>query len=415
MFQIRISARDSLIARDGRPFGITGSARIRCLNWFYPSVTAGSLRTLLGKSLTGAGSANPFLQDDLLFRLKKIEIFGPLPIIGDDLYVPIPRDLLVFQDTPNKPPRVAPLAPQPLEDEEGCNMPNYSQPASLYSLWPIQGDIGGKPLTIGAFWTMSKLVQWLTLKQGEEIAPPLAGIEGIADYPLKDVRVHVTISDNTGTAEPSHLFISESLSFSDEQSYGMLLGVKTKDIEIVQQLSGLNTLHPLGGERRLALFRKIQQDYWSLPQEINESVADASGLRMVLLTPAIFAGGWRPAWIDPCTFEGSPPGAPHLRLRLRGAALERWKPISGWSLEKNADGKSQQGPKPIRRLVPAGSAYFFQIVSGNTSEGLENLWLASVSDELQDQRDGFGLAAWGSWNMNLELFSKTKKDKKMGE
>jgi CRISPR-associated protein Cmr3 len=47
-------------------------------------------------------------------------------------------------------------------------------------------------------------------------------------------------------------------------------------------------------------------------------------------------------------------------------------------------------------MVPAGGAYFFELLKGQSSD-LEKLWLESVSDEEQDRRDGFGLATWGIW------------------
>jgi CRISPR-associated protein Cmr3 len=55
-----------------------------------------------------------------------------------------------------------------------------------------------------------------------------------------------------------------------------------------------------------------------------------------------------------------------------------------------------RGPKPVRRMVPAGGVYFFELLKGQSSD-LEKLWLESVSDEEQDRRDGFGLATWGIW------------------
>ncbi|MFO1429290.1 MAG: type III-B CRISPR module-associated Cmr3 family protein [Candidatus Competibacteraceae bacterium] len=69
----------------------------------------------------------------------------------------------------------------------------------------------------------------------------------------------------------------------------------------------------------------------------------------------------------------------------------RWQPMSGWSLEQG-----RRGPKPLQRLVPAGSVYFFQVIAGDASQ-LADRWLQSVADEPQDQRDGFGLALWGIW------------------
>jgi CRISPR-associated protein Cmr3 len=82
-----------------------------------------------------------------------------------------------------------------------------------------------------------------------------------------------------------------------------------------------------------------------------------------------------------------------LKLKLISACIDRWKPISGWSLEKGS-----RGPKEIRRLVPAGSVYFFEVLSGKAEDLVKSLWLRSVCDKDQDRRDGFGLAVWGLWD-----------------
>jgi CRISPR-associated protein Cmr3 len=46
MRSILITPLDPVIARDGRPFN--AGTRMKGLDWPYPSVLAGSLRTLLG-------------------------------------------------------------------------------------------------------------------------------------------------------------------------------------------------------------------------------------------------------------------------------------------------------------------------------------------------------------------------------
>ena len=55
------------------------------------------------------------------------------------------------------------------------------------------------------------------------------------------------------------------------------------------------------------------------------------------------------------------------------------------------------GPKPVRRMVGSGAVYFFDVVppgQGQASK-LAEVWLAPVSDDIKDRRDGFGLALWG--------------------
>jgi CRISPR-associated protein Cmr3 len=158
----------------------------------------------------------------------------------------------------------------------------------------------------------------------------------------------------------------------------------------LEQLCRSPELWPLGGERRLAEWRgEKDAPKWSPPEKPNDA-----RLRMVLAAPAIFSKGWLPGWIDENSREGVIPGS-SIKVRLVSAVLDRWKPVSGWNYEKG-----KHGPKPLRRVVPAGSVYFFEIVDNPGNErsfDWETLWLRSVCDDEQDRKDGFGSALWGIW------------------
>jgi CRISPR-associated protein Cmr3 len=113
---------------------------------------------------------------------------------------------------------------------------------------------------------------------------------------------------------------------------------------------------------------------------------------MVLASPAIFKDGWKPGWLD----KGLSGELSGVKLRLVGASISRWKAVSGWSLAP------PRGPKPIRRMVPAGSVFFFEVEKSGDAAALADQWLHSVWDEQKERRDGFGLAAWGTWNEKEE-------------
>jgi CRISPR-associated protein Cmr3 len=166
-------------------------------------------------------------------------------------------------------------------------------------------------------------------------------------------------------------------------------------------LATLSSLHPLGGERRLVHWGLGSGGAkgWTMPDSILSQIMKGNGkVRMVLATPALFSGGWKPGWLNegPHGLEGTPPGG-DLKLRLLGVCLDRWQPLSGWSLEKG-----KVGQKPLRRLVPSGSVYFFEMVGGPPKEW-GSLWLRPVSDDLQDRRDGFGLSLWGVWSDHTSM------------
>ena len=109
-------------------------------------------------------------------------------------------------------------------------------------------------------------------------------------------------------------------------------------------------------------------------------VIAASGqrLRVVLTTPAIFKDGAVPA-----TIRGA---------RVVAACVGRPEVISGWDFSKSNGG----APKATRRMAPAGSVYWVELDAGqNRNAWIGDAWMKSVSDDAQDQRDGFGVAVVG--------------------
>lgn len=110
---LQLTARDPIIARDGRPFGAGQGNRMRGLPWPLPSVVAGSFRTALVK----AGSGLDF-SGDMPQRLMAIEVAGVFPTLGQELYLPAPNDCVWDGDTGE----IHAAKPFPIE-KGGCDFP----------------------------------------------------------------------------------------------------------------------------------------------------------------------------------------------------------------------------------------------------------------------------------------------------
>lgn len=402
---LAITPRDPLIARDGRPFGRDQGFRMKSLDWLTPSVLAGSLRSLLGKQM--GGNFNP----ELVAALKDLSIAGPFPVLAGQLYLPAPRDCIrdaKRADTPYS------LRPFGLSDSEGCDLPWLGLiPAVL----PDSVAEDFKPSSLPQFWSRALLTSWLEEngaalpKNGELFGPKSQTWLGT---PEKDERQHVVINPETGSAFESELFSTVGLDFNlktivgDRSALPLAVRVSSPADSIFgESLSNLAALHPLGGERRLVYWEQSPyaslSPFWECPSGLTDAVSKKPGqLRLQLVSPAHFSGGWKPGWLlgGEHGLEGRPPlpGNRHgPLLRLVSAITGRWQPISGFSLEKR-----DFGIKPVRRLVPVGSVYFFEIAESLTpkviAEFVRSAWLQPISDDSQDQRDGFGLAVWGVWN-----------------
>jgi CRISPR-associated protein Cmr3 len=374
MRELQVSLRDPLIARDGRPFGIGQGFRMHSLSWPYPSTFAGAVRTILGKAAGGDFSA------DVVTALKQVTIHGPIASVGEELYFVIPKDAVLRAGDQ----KILASRPISLRLDEGCNLPDSKLlPVCLPS--SVEDDF--KPAILPAFWSASKVVEWLLSPVGDGFSLP--STEESIDSPKVDDRTHVKIFHEMGAAENRMLFQTAGLALPDRVKLSLRVDACDRFDEILNR--HLPMLHPMSGERRLVRWESVSSSAWQCPRRIRESLTDAKYIRMVLATPALFQHGWLPDWIVRGVFPGT-----NIRVKLRAAILDRWKPISGWSIET-----ANPGAKPIRRLVPAGSVYFLE-KEDTTPLPIESLWLRSVSDADQDQRDGFGIALWGIWQNNLK-------------
>jgi CRISPR-associated protein Cmr3 len=392
---LKISPHDPVIARDGRPFGAGSGHRMKSLDWLYPSVAAGSVRTLLGKRSGGFAG-------DVPNELRKVEVAGPLPEIGGQLYFPRPLDIAVHKD--NR--QVYALRPRPIRDGSGFDWPCKPLDPAI-----LRDDVQDfKPASLPAFWRADRMTDWLL---DRDIAAPPAPPDDERDSRRavrellaagylnieKDERMHVKIDPTSGAAAIENnagmlfmtvgLALSSLTGLSEGEDAGFSLRVDNPG-RFHTALDRLDAMHTIGGERRMIHLRAADSPAWNCPDAL-KAVKDVRHLRLVLATPALFPEkGWLPGWLDD-KLEGAPPGS-DVKLRLRSVCLDRWKPISGWSYEKG-----RLGAKAIRRLVPAGSVYFFDVMDGQGYQCIENGWLRSVCDAPQDRLDGFGLALWGIW------------------
>jgi CRISPR-associated protein Cmr3 len=372
MPMFKITPLDPLISRDSRPFGRDQGRKVRTLDWLTPSVVCGSLRSFVGKQ-----HEKGFVPEDL----KKINIRGPFLECERSLYFPCPLDFVAGKNMGYA------LRPSKNAAQGGTEMPLGLSPAFLQN--PPEDDF--KPEDLPKFWSAEAMSDWLKNPDPQTFLEGLLyGLPG----PEKDERVHVSINPETGVSEDSLLFSTTGLDFRRrEKKEGsrllqmtVALEAETSNTTYARYLEALPRLHPLGGERRLAEWKAEPEEVrgWKAPEGLNVTPR----LRMILATPAIFSKAWLPGWIDEKSLEGLIPSS-DVKVKLVSAVIGRWVPISGWNYA------GQRGPKPLRRMAPAGSVYFFENEGGSLD--WEKLWLRAVSDDEQDRNDGFGAALWGTW------------------
>jgi CRISPR-associated protein Cmr3 len=377
---VRIRGIDPLLFRDGRPFSNEpGAFNARTLATPWPGTIAGFLRTRIGNKEPGEWEWN----QDKANKMRKIEIAGPILKLNNSLVFHAPADALIYKDKSDN-PKVMCLRPRK-DAMRATDIPDGIQPLD------IKEDV--KPETDYNFWESQDMEEWLLYPSGDNFSVPQNTVRGLP----REERVHVEISDEMGTSQEGRLFSAQFLSF--EKHKWEQFQKKQKDKwSLIAKVNSENGnpigVGQLGGENRSAAVEAGEESDWpACPEELKTTFSSANRVKMILATPAIFAGGWKPGWLDGYSNE-LPPALKGCKLKLIAAAVKRREPVSGWDyLHKQ--------PKPVQWMVPAGSVYFFEI-EGSPGFPVDQAWLQPVSDNPLDRADGFGLALWGIWNYNKQ-------------
>lgn len=140
----------------------------------------------------------------------------------------------------------------------------------------------------------------------------------------------------------------------------------------------------LGGDHRSAYYQEMT---FAMPdiEMVKERVQKSKRFKVIFLTPALFNNGWLPDWIDKESGTGNIDG---IVLRLISAAIGKPVPIGGFDFVKKM-------PKEMKKAVPAGSVYYFELNQGSIDEVFNIFWLKSISSE--KQKEGFGITILGGY------------------
>lgn len=378
-----VTPRDPVILRDGRPFGQIGTPQTGVHRWPRPSTLLGMARTYLGTLRSPDFFRDAETKAENIAAIRNVSLEWYLPAqSGEDeqpveTFLPPPADALAFlaeKDTGHL--KILRMTPQSLRDGEATDIewPGWEYP------WL---EVQEKPAReTPVFWRWSQYKKWL--ETGKFDAPVSADELGLT-APETEERTHVAISPETGSAEDSRLFTTLGVRFAKDTVIAARLAVGTED-EVPER-----DIAALGGDRRPAFVRWGQNQVdWPKPPE---KLEPGRGLRLFLISPAIFDAGWLPTWLEK-TRDGNFQKVPgtDVRLRLRSACVPRWQPGHGWDMTIGKDG----APKPMRKLVPAGAVYFVE-VDGDREEAMKTLWNRSLCENDQDRRDGLGRVLAGNW------------------
>lgn len=385
-----ILPRDPIIVRDGRPFGPDPGARADSLPFPFPSTVAGAVRERHGLKLGGFGNNGVDASTVL-----KVAVQGPFLVrLGNDgaaqadLLLPAPHDALLLQDQDTS--RTKRFWLRPLAVAEGSHSDLAVASEAPWYVGMATPD-KSKPFSKApTFWWWPAYQKWLEEAHDGPVDDATLGIRGL----VRESRVHVRIDAASGTANEGFLFQTGGLEFNqhngDQSStlpiWGLTdiatFGLLVSTCAAIDQGAG-----SLGGERRTVFWQvAASTNIPSCSDATKRSIRTSRACRLVLATPALFAGGWQPgfSWL----------GIDDLNIQVKAAIVNRYDVVSGWDY-------AAKMAKKTRRLAPAGAVYYLSLTGSSDraiDRFIEDVWFKPISDAEQDRLDGFGTAMLGAWN-----------------
>ncbi|WP_142525299.1 type III-B CRISPR module-associated Cmr3 family protein, partial [Methylacidimicrobium cyclopophantes] len=341
-----------------------------------------------------------------------LHVHGPFPVRENRLYFPRPADL-VRVDKAKAMERMLPIA-----ERRGKN--NLPRPLRY---------------CVASFASPSKEERPIRWVDHEFYKAYLAGERlGLPEDPElwdSERRIGVAIDPNTRTAKEGQLYVAEHLRLRE----GVALRFAASDPPkhkarhpeerdlTVASLCGRTV--SVGGEGRFARVELVREPFL-LPG------VDCVGrcVKWVLLSPAIFAHGWLPGWIeensgkvllrsvekesrrefrrrrreDPdWSYRDEADPAERITAHLVAACLGKPEPLGGWDLlyRKDPEAVGSGGAKATLLSVSAGSVYYFEAADEREAQKLVSALHGRCRSDFLGEK-GLGLGVCGSWRLAKE-------------
>lgn len=363
---LRLEALDTVFFRGGNPFNKSGDNWVHSVFPPAPSVFYGALRsTYFSGNVPQIAKANK--EDD---PTKNLKIKGIFMQTETAVYFPMPLDLVKYKDNEEK---VISLVLK-----ENMLISNCT---TEMILWP-PADMIVENIEDGLLDDIS-FAGYLSGK-GQEF-PYRKLSEFITDEP----KIGIGLDSITGTAKDELLYRTGMI--RPEASYLAGKGaskLRTRKLKILLDYEGLSLpcrgLMKAGGENKAMVYEHCEDERIQELTNIDWSGVKGKRFKVYLATPAKFANGWVPGWIDEVKLTGTYKGT---LLKLLTAAVGKYIPIGGFDMK-------EKRPKPMYRAVPAGSVYYFEILDdSDLVEVMNKFHYTNISDF--DSQQGFGLAFAG--------------------
>ncbi|MBM4330706.1 MAG: type III-B CRISPR module-associated protein Cmr3 [Deltaproteobacteria bacterium] len=386
---IFIQPTDVLMFRDGKPFSAGDDHLARSIVFPPPPTTFyGALRSkILSEVFPEYKTYGAFREGQKIPKQAELVVneigtpdkaTGSLRISsfllgkknkdGIEPYFPMPKDMAkVKGQEKTKLQLLAPLRGLPATS---------NAPAGFIPLWCRTENALER---VDGFLNLQQMQHYLYGETHNQNWDKLFEGETIKSLYMKEVRTGIGKGRESRTVSEGALYSVEYFRLAD--GIGFLLAI---DGTQLLPKEGKQLLR-LGGDWRSAYYEKVA-DFILETNRIKEKIESTRRFKVILTTPAIFKNGWLPSWVDVKTMEGERTG---LKFKIVSAAVGKPVGIGGFNLV-------ERKPKTMKKAVPAGSVFFFELVKGDAEELFSTFYRQSISDE--NAEAGLGLILIGGWN-----------------
>lgn len=352
---VRISAIDTLMFRDGRPFNQADAGASEAVSVFppYPPTIVGAVRAALWKHIGGGWPSCGSLGNGTNWQsegnvLNQLSFGPPVLLQNDEPIFPVPLHVMKAKND-----ALTRLSPGSFLESDIGKVRLPSPDESLEGLKTIDGHwvskAGMQAILNGAVPDAGQLIERDKYLWGNE------------------QRVGIGIDRDTRTTLKAQLYMATHTRMRDDISlYVKLSGFQQDDKKQFEK-----TLQPLAGEHRMAEIKACPKKPVILPK-LTTALEDGRYC-IILLSPLV---------ID--ALPGAGQEIENLPGKVISACLGKPVVIGGW------DSQGRQ-PIPLRQCIPAGSVWFMR--------SDRNLKPDDISGPIGKATEwGFGQILIGKWH-----------------
>lgn len=361
--RIKIDALDTLFFKDGKPFSMGDESWADGIFPPPPSVIYGALRS----AYFGENPGDLVNVDTDVDKTKNLIIKKIYYLINDDIYYPMPNDLVRLKNGQKK--EVMKLNTKVLDAVTNMEIPQILIKDSNNKT--VIEEV--EAVEDGIIWE-TYLKEYLNNMKKNDFHIFL-----MSDYIQSEPKVGIGRMNSTKATEEGKLYRVgmkrlESTKEFDKQNIKISIGVEFDNLSLKD-----NGFLKFGAESKIAKYNTIKEN----DDVIEDPTEGIKGniFKIYLSTPSIFENGWKPNLSENKVLN-------KIDLKLISACIGKPISIGGFDMKNRI-------PKKMRKAVPAGSVYFYQS-NKCISTFIKEIDGKSISE--YNSNEGYGLSFVGGVN-----------------